>query len=246
MTSDDTLAIGAIGLGKSFGETRAVDGVDLSVRSGAVYGVLGPDGAGKTTTIRMLATLLRPTDGTARVLGDDIVDQADQVRAQVTLTGQLASVDEDVTGRENLIMIARLLGHRHHRRRGRPDPRLPPDGGAHGIVAAVAIVVLFAFGLSWVFTTVGMVLRSPNAAMNSGFMALSPRCSSATAWSIPTPSPVRWRRSSTSTRCRTSSPPRAADGRHLHRRRHPARHRRGGGAVAGLRPLTTRRYRTRG
>ena len=74
------LAIEATGLVKSFGETRAVDGVDLAVRSGSVYGVLGPNGAGKTTTIRMLATLLRPDAGSARVLGHDIVDEADAVR----------------------------------------------------------------------------------------------------------------------------------------------------------------------
>ncbi len=113
----DNLAIEATGLVKAFGSTRAVDGVDLAVAAGAVYGVLGPNGAGKTTTIRMLATLLRPDAGSARVLGHDVVTQADAVRASVSLTGQLASVDEDLTGRENLVMIARLLGLR------RPDAR---------------------------------------------------------------------------------------------------------------------------
>jgi ABC-2 type transport system ATP-binding protein len=105
-----SLAIEATGLVKAFGETRAVDGVDLAVPSGSVYGVLGPNGAGKTTTIRMLATLIRPDAGSARVLGHDIVDEADKVRGAVSLTGQLASVDEDLTGRENLILIGRLLG----------------------------------------------------------------------------------------------------------------------------------------
>src|SRR5215213_532257 len=110
MTSDSTLAIEASGLVKAFGETRAVDGVDLAVRRGSVYGVLGPNGAGKTTTIRMLATLLAPDAGSARVLGHDIVHEADAVRGAVSLTGQLASVDEDLTGRENLILLGRLLG----------------------------------------------------------------------------------------------------------------------------------------
>jgi len=110
MTTHPALAIEATGLAKSFGETRAVDGVDLSVRGGSVYGVLGPNGAGKTTTIRMLATLLRPDAGSAKVLGHDIVKEADAVRGVVSLTGQLASVDEDLTGRENLILIGRLLG----------------------------------------------------------------------------------------------------------------------------------------
>ncbi|MDQ3720944.1 MAG: ATP-binding cassette domain-containing protein [Actinomycetota bacterium] len=110
MTPETPLAVEATGLVKAFGETRAVDGVDLTVRSGSVYGVLGPNGAGKTTTIRMLATLLRPDAGSARVLGHDIVQEADAVRAAVSLTGQLASVDEDLTGRENLILVGRLLG----------------------------------------------------------------------------------------------------------------------------------------
>jgi ABC-2 type transport system ATP-binding protein len=110
LISQSTLAIEASGLMKSFGSVRAVDGVDLAVRSGSVYGVLGPNGAGKTTTIRMLATLLRPDDGSARVLGHDIVHEADAVRGLVSLTGQLASVDEDLTGGENLILLGRLLG----------------------------------------------------------------------------------------------------------------------------------------
>jgi ABC-2 type transport system ATP-binding protein len=110
MSSHAPLAIEATGLVKSFGETHAVAGVDLAVRTGSVYGVLGPNGAGKTTTIRMLATLLRPDAGTARVLGHDVVREADTVRGLVSLTGQLASVDEDLTGRENLVLLGRLLG----------------------------------------------------------------------------------------------------------------------------------------
>jgi ABC-2 type transport system ATP-binding protein len=110
LTTHPNIAIEATGLAKSFGDIKAVDGVDLAVRSGSVYGVLGPNGAGKTTTIRMLATLLRPDAGSARVLGHDIVTEADAVRGLVSLTGQLASVDEDLTGRENLVLIGRLLG----------------------------------------------------------------------------------------------------------------------------------------
>ncbi len=110
--SSSSLAIEATGLVKTFGDTRAVDGVDLAVRRGSVYGVLGPNGAGKTTTIRMLATLIRPDSGSARVLGHDIVTEGDAVRGKVSLTGQLASVDEDLTGRENLILMGRLLGLR--------------------------------------------------------------------------------------------------------------------------------------
>jgi ABC-2 type transport system ATP-binding protein len=123
-TAQPTLAIEASGLVKSFGTTRAVDGVDLAVRSGSVYGVLGPNGAGKTTTIRMLATLLRPDAGTARVLGRDVVTEAEAVRGLVSLTGQLASVDEDLTGRENLILIARLLGFRRPEAKARASDLL--------------------------------------------------------------------------------------------------------------------------
>jgi ABC-2 type transport system ATP-binding protein len=110
--SRNNLAIEASGLVKSFGDTRAVDGVDLAVRAGSVYGVLGPNGAGKTTTIRMLSTLIRPDAGSARVLGHDIVAEADQVRGAISLTGQMASVDEELTGRENLVLLGRLLGLR--------------------------------------------------------------------------------------------------------------------------------------
>jgi len=110
MTSAPDLAIEARGLVKHFKETRAVDGIDLAVPTGSVYGVLGPNGAGKTTAVRMLTTLLRPDAGTARVLGHDVLTQADAVRSLVGLTGQFASVDEDLTGAENLVVIARLYG----------------------------------------------------------------------------------------------------------------------------------------
>ena len=98
------------GLVKAFGPTRAVDGIDLDVPAGSVYGVLGPNGAGKTTTLRMLATLLRPDAGTAHVFGHDVVEDADAVRSCVSLTGQFASIDEDLTGAENLRLLSRLLG----------------------------------------------------------------------------------------------------------------------------------------
>ena len=116
---NESLAIEASGLVKCFGETRAVDGIDLAVRRGSVYGMLGPNGAGKTTTIRMLATLLAPDRGTARVLGHDIVREADAVRGLISLTGQLASVDEDLTGRENLVLLGRLLGLKRSEARAR-------------------------------------------------------------------------------------------------------------------------------
>jgi ABC-2 type transport system ATP-binding protein len=101
----------ACGLTKVFGQSRALDGVDLAIPRGSVYGVLGPNGAGKTTTIRILATLLRADGGTARVLGHDVVRDAAAVRSRVSLTAQFASVDEDLTAFENLVLLGRLLGH---------------------------------------------------------------------------------------------------------------------------------------
>jgi ABC-2 type transport system ATP-binding protein len=103
-------AIETSGLVKTFGKTPALNGVDLQIREGSVYGLLGPNGAGKTTTIRVLATLLKPTAGSATVLGHDVVREAKAVRQKVSLTGQYASVDEDLTGHENLVLVARLLG----------------------------------------------------------------------------------------------------------------------------------------
>ena len=122
--SDPTtgLAIETSGLVKVFGDNRAVDGIDLAVPAGSVYGVLGPNGAGKTTAVRMLATLLRPDGGEARVFGLDVVREADAVRSRVSLTGQYASVDEDLTGTENLVLLARLLGFR---KPARPGPGRP-------------------------------------------------------------------------------------------------------------------------
>jgi ABC-2 type transport system ATP-binding protein len=103
-------AIATHGLVKTFKNTRALDGLDLRIRKGSVFGLLGPNGAGKTTTIRILATLLRPDAGTASVLGHDVVRDAAKVRQKVSLTGQYASVDEDLTGHENLVLMGRLLG----------------------------------------------------------------------------------------------------------------------------------------
>jgi ABC-2 type transport system ATP-binding protein len=111
MTPSSDLAVEASGLVKTFGATRAVDGIDLRIPAGSVYGFLGPNGAGKTTTIRMLATLLRPDAGTARVFGHDVVRDAAAVRARISLTGQYASLDEGLTARENLVLLGRLHGH---------------------------------------------------------------------------------------------------------------------------------------
>jgi oleandomycin transport system ATP-binding protein len=103
-------AIWAEGLVKRFGEITALAGVDLAVRTGTVLGLLGPNGAGKTTAVRVLATLLQPDAGHATVGGYDVVGDAHRVRQLIGLTGQYASVDEGLTGAENLLLIGRLLG----------------------------------------------------------------------------------------------------------------------------------------
>ncbi|MFF5130049.1 ATP-binding cassette domain-containing protein [Streptomyces syringium] len=102
-------AVEVRGLVKHYGETKALDGVDLDVREGTVLGVLGPNGAGKTTLVRVLSTLIRPDAGSARVAGYDVVSQPRQLRRVIGLTGQYASVDEKLSGTENLYMIGRLL-----------------------------------------------------------------------------------------------------------------------------------------
>ena len=104
-----THTIEAEGLTKRFGATQALDGVDLAAAEGTVLGVLGPNGAGKTTAVRILATLLRPDSGRATVAGYDVTKEASKVRRVVGLTGQYASVDEDLTGTQNLVMIGQLL-----------------------------------------------------------------------------------------------------------------------------------------
>ncbi|AYG83246.1 Daunorubicin/doxorubicin resistance ATP-binding protein DrrA [Streptomyces hundungensis] len=117
-------AISVRGLVKHFGSTKALDGVDLDVREGTVLGVLGPNGAGKTTLVRCLSTLLVPDAGTATVAGYDVVRQPRQLRRTIGLTGQYASVDEKLSGRENLYMIGRLLDLSRKEARSRADELL--------------------------------------------------------------------------------------------------------------------------
>ena len=119
MGRDRSYAIEAEGLVKRFGATKALAGVDLAARTGRVLGLLGPNGAGKTTAVRILATLLTPDAGRATVGGYDVVRDAHQVRQLIGMTGQYASVDEGLTGLNNLIMIGRLLGLQRQQARAR-------------------------------------------------------------------------------------------------------------------------------
>ncbi|WP_229925961.1 ATP-binding cassette domain-containing protein [Streptomyces longispororuber] len=117
-------AVSVRGLVKHYGETKALDGVDLDVREGTVLGVLGPNGAGKTTLVRCLSTLITPDSGTAVVAGYDVVRQPRQLRRVIGLTGQYASVDEKLSGYDNLYMIGRLLDLTRKESRSRADALL--------------------------------------------------------------------------------------------------------------------------
>jgi oleandomycin transport system ATP-binding protein len=112
------------GLRRDFGKTQALSDISFSVPRGTVLGLLGPNGSGKTTTVRILSTLLRPSAGSARVCGFDVVKEAARVREQIGLTGQYAAVDEDLNGRLNLELIARLLGFSAKNARVRADELL--------------------------------------------------------------------------------------------------------------------------
>ena len=101
-------AIEIAGLQKSFGEVSVLKGVDLAVAPGSIFALLGSNGAGKTTTVKILSTLLKADGGTATVCGFDVAAQSHQVRGSISLTGQFAAVDEILTGRENLALVARL------------------------------------------------------------------------------------------------------------------------------------------
>jgi len=122
--AEATPAIRAEGLVKTFGELRAVDGIDLEVPPGEIFAILGPNGAGKTTFMRMLATLLVPDSGSAAIMGYDLVAEPQKVRASIAMTGQFASLDEDLTGRENLILLSRLWGFRGRAAGARADALL--------------------------------------------------------------------------------------------------------------------------
>jgi len=122
------IAIEVKDLRKSFGKVEVLKGITLQVERGRLLALLGPNGAGKTTTVRILATLLKPDSGTARVFGHDVVQEPDAVRSRVSLTGQFASVDDDLTGMENLVLIARLLGYSWKRARERGGELLEAFG----------------------------------------------------------------------------------------------------------------------
>lgn len=128
MSAPQPPAIEAAGLVKRFGDSTAVDRLDLVVPAGAVFGILGPNGAGKTTTLRMLSTLLTPDEGRASVFGHDVVTDATRVRSRIAVTGQHASLDQDLNGAENLRLLARLAGYSPSAATSRADELLAVFG----------------------------------------------------------------------------------------------------------------------
>jgi ABC-2 type transport system ATP-binding protein len=121
-------AIEVSGLRKSFGKVEVLKGVNFQVERGKLLALLGPNGAGKTTIVRILATLLKPDTGTARVFKHDVVQEPDAARSRVSLTGQFASVDDDLTGAENLVLVGRLLGYSWQQARQRANDLLQAFG----------------------------------------------------------------------------------------------------------------------
>jgi ABC-2 type transport system ATP-binding protein len=128
---DREIAVWVEGLRKRYGRTEALSGVDLEVPRGAVYGLLGPNGAGKTTAVRILSTLTPPDGGRARIAGYDVVRQAAEVRFRIGLAGQQASMDDRLSGRENLRMFGRLYHLPERVARARADELLERFGLAH-------------------------------------------------------------------------------------------------------------------
>jgi len=117
-------AVSVRGLVKRFGSVTALNGIDLDVPRGMIFAILGPNGAGKTTLMRILATLAVPDGGTARIMGHEVTEAPHEVRSAIAMTGQFASLDEDLTGRENLVLLARLWGFRGRAAKDRADALL--------------------------------------------------------------------------------------------------------------------------
>jgi ABC-2 type transport system ATP-binding protein len=137
--------ITASGIEKSFKQLKVLDGLDLNVQKGTVFALLGQNGAGKTTAIRILSTLLKPDAGRATIMGFDVVKQPEEVRKVISLTGQYAAVDELLTGEENMLMMGRLyhLSHADARRRtaellDNSTWQTPPAGSSRPIPEACA------------------------------------------------------------------------------------------------------------
>ena len=201
------MAVEATGLAKRFGATRALGGVDLAVASGSVYGLLGPNGAGKTTMVRILATLLAPDSGQARVLGHDVAADPGAVRRRIALAGQFVTVDDDLTSRENLVVLGRLAGLARRAAKDRAAELLAACGLEK---PATQQVKTYSGGMRRrLDLAVGLLLRTSQAVMSIGSAVLFPLTLASNVFVAPRPCPAGCRRSSRPTRSATSSPPSA-------------------------------------
>ena len=173
-------AIEAEGLRKAFGKVAALRGVDLAVPAGSVCALLGPNGAGKTTAVRVLATLTRPDGGSARVAGHDVVREPAEVRTAIGLAGQHAAVDDDLTGRENLLILGLMLHLGRRRARARATELLDRFGLAD---AADRLVKTWSGGMRRRLDLLASLIVSPEVLfLDEPTTGLDPR-SRAEIWS---------------------------------------------------------------
>ena len=177
----EELMIEARGLEKSFGRTRALAGVDLEVPAGSILGVLGPNGAGKTTAVRILTTLTLPDAGSAQVAGHDVVREAAQVRASIGVTAQDATLDEVLSGRQNLEMVGRLAGLPRRAARQRAEELLSRFGLAE---ASERVLRQYSGGMRRrLDLAASLVTRPPVLFLDEPTTGLDPR-SRAQMWAV--------------------------------------------------------------
>ncbi|MBL1073776.1 ATP-binding cassette domain-containing protein [Nocardia sp. 2] len=168
-----SLAVEVAGLVKYYGKVRVLDGIDLEIPSGTVMGLLGPNGAGKTTTVRIVTTLLRPSSGTVRVAGVDVLKEPARARTRLGLSGQYAAVDANLSGFENLRMVARLYGMTPKRATDRADELLSALGLEH---AAGRRAGTYSGGMARRLDLAGaLVCRPPVVVLDEPTTGLDPR-----------------------------------------------------------------------
>ncbi|MTL14207.1 ATP-binding cassette domain-containing protein [Nocardia seriolae] len=168
-----SLAVEVQALVKYYGKVRVLDGIDLAIPSGTVMGLLGPNGAGKTTTVRIVTTLLRPSSGTVRVAGVDVLKNPARARTRLGLSGQYAAIDANLSGFENLRMVARLYGMNHRRAADRAEELLAALGLEH---AAGRRAGTYSGGMARRLDLAGaLVCRPPVVVLDEPTSGLDPR-----------------------------------------------------------------------
>ncbi|QLY27934.1 ATP-binding cassette domain-containing protein [Nocardia huaxiensis] len=168
-----SLAVEVGGLVKYYGKVRVLDGIDLEIPSGTVMGLLGPNGAGKTTTVRIVTTLLRPSSGTVKVAGVDVLKNPARARTRIGLSGQYAAIDANLSGFENLRMVARLYGMTPKKAAERAEELLSALGLTH---AAGRRAGTYSGGMARRLDLAGaLVCRPPVVVLDEPTTGLDPR-----------------------------------------------------------------------